>query len=53
MLLTNKALKKILQDWRISIPAELEKKLLYEYSNLVTDDEGQSSNTPNRTSASS
>jgi len=40
MLLTKKALKKILQDWRVSIPAELEKELLYEYGNLVTDDEG-------------
>jgi len=40
MLLTKKALKEILQDWRVSIPAELEKELLDEYGNLVTDDEG-------------
>ena len=40
MLLTKKALKKILQDWRVSIPAELEKELLHEYGNLVADDEG-------------
>jgi len=40
MLLTKKTLKKILQDWRASIPAELEKELLEEYGNLVTDDEG-------------
>ena len=40
MLLTKKMLKKILQDWRVSIPAELEKELLDEYGNLVTDDEG-------------
>jgi len=35
MLLT----KKILHDWRVSIPADLEKELLDEYGNLVTDDE--------------
>jgi len=40
MLLTKKTLKKILQHWRVSIQAELEKKLLSEYGNLVTDDEG-------------
>jgi len=40
MLLTKKRLKKILQDWRASIPAELEKELLHEYGNFATDDEG-------------
>ena len=40
MLLTKKGLRKILQDWRVSIPAHLEKELLDEYGNLVTDDEG-------------
>ena len=40
MLLTKKTLKKILQDWRASIPAELEKELLHEYGNFATDDEG-------------
>jgi len=40
MLLTKKMLKKILHDWRVSIPADLEKELLDEYGNLVTDDEG-------------
>jgi hypothetical protein len=40
MLLTKKALKKILQDQRVSIPAELEKELLDEYGNLVIDDKG-------------
>ena len=39
MLLTKKTLKKILQDWRASIPAELEKELLHEYGNFATDDE--------------
>ena len=39
MLLTKKGLDKILQDWRIAIPAKLEKELLEEYGNLVTDDE--------------
>jgi hypothetical protein len=41
MLLTKKELKKILQDWRVSVPVvELEKKLLDDYGNPVTDDEG-------------
>ena len=40
MILTKKGLKKTSQDWRVSIPAELEKELLYEYGNLVADDEG-------------
>jgi len=40
MLLTKKALKKILQDWRVSIPTEMENELLQEYGNLVADDEG-------------
>ena len=40
MILTKKGLKKTSQDWRVSIPAELEKELLDEYGSLVTDDEG-------------
>ena len=40
MLLTKKRLKKILQDWRASIPAELEKELLHEYGNFAADDAG-------------
>lgn len=40
MLLTRNPLNKILQDWRVSIPAELKKELLDEYGNLATDDEG-------------
>lgn len=40
MLLTKKELSKILQDWRIAIPAKLEKELLDDYGNLVIDDEG-------------
>ena len=40
MLLTKKGLTKILQDRRVSITAELEKELLNEYGNPVTDDEG-------------
>jgi len=40
MLLTKKGLNKISHDWRVSIPAELEKELLDEYGSLVTDDEG-------------
>jgi len=40
MLLTKKMLKKILQDWRVAIPAELEKEILDDYGNLVTDDQG-------------
>ena len=40
MLLTKKKLNKILQSWRVSIPAELEKELLYEYGNLATDEAG-------------
>ena len=39
MLLTKKELNKILQDWRIAIPAKLEKELLDDYGNLVIDDE--------------
>jgi hypothetical protein len=34
------SVKKILQDWRVSIPVEMEKELLEEYGNLATDDEG-------------
>ncbi len=40
MLLTKKGLRTILENWRVSVPAELEKELLDEYGNLVTDDEG-------------
>jgi hypothetical protein len=40
MLLTKKELTQILQDWRKSIPAEMEMELLYDYGNLVVDDEG-------------
>ncbi|OGN99606.1 MAG: hypothetical protein A2Y90_01955 [Chloroflexi bacterium RBG_13_52_12] len=40
MMLTKKLLKKILQDWRVAIPAEMEKELLDDYGNLVTDDQG-------------
>ena len=40
MLLTKKMLKKILLDWRVAIPAKLEKELLDDYGNLVTDDQG-------------
>ena len=40
MLVTKKTLKKILQDWRAYILAELEKELLHEYGNFATDDEG-------------
>ena len=40
MLLTRKELKRFLWSLRISIPAELEKELLDEYGNFVTDDEG-------------
>ena len=40
MLLTKKELKMILNNLRVSIPADLEKKLLAQYGNLATDDEG-------------
>ena len=40
MLLTRKMLGQILQDEGVSIPAQLEKEILHEYGNLVTDDEG-------------
>lgn len=40
MLLTKKELTRILQDWRMSIPAELERELLDDYGNPVTDDQG-------------
>ena len=40
MLLTKKELRTILENLRVKIPAELEKELLDEYGNLVTDDEG-------------
>ncbi|NSW84599.1 MAG: hypothetical protein HPY90_15500 [Syntrophothermus sp.] len=40
MILTKKQLKIILENMRISIPANLEKELLVQYGNLETDDEG-------------
>ncbi len=40
MLLTKKKLNTILENWRISIPAEVKKELLEQYGNLATDDEG-------------
>ena len=40
MLLTKKELNRILQNLRVSIPAELGKELLDEYGNLATDDAG-------------
>ena len=41
MLLTRKMLNTILQSWRISIPAELEKELLAEYGNEATTEDGR------------
>lgn len=41
MLLTNKILNNILQNWRIQIPAELEKELLEEYGNTVATEDGR------------
>lgn len=40
MLLTKKELNRILQNLRVSIPAELGKELLDQYGNFATDDEG-------------
>ncbi len=40
MRLTNKRLSTILENLRVTVPAELEKELLDEYGNLATDDEG-------------
>ena len=40
MLLTKKDLKQIQENMRVSIPADLEKELLAQYGNLVSDDEG-------------
>ena len=40
MLLTKKGLNTILENLRVRVPAELEKELLDECGNLVTDDEG-------------
>jgi hypothetical protein len=40
MLLTKKELRTILENLRVRVPADLEKELLDEYGNLVTDDEG-------------
>ncbi len=40
MLLTQKGLSTILENLRVRVPAGLEKELLDEYGNLVTDDEG-------------
>lgn len=40
MLLTKKGLRIILENWRIRIPAQLEKELLDKYGHPVTDDKG-------------
>lgn len=40
MLLTRKELRTILENFRVRVPAEVEKELLDEYGHLVTDDEG-------------
>lgn len=40
MILTRKELKSILESMRISIPAELENKLLDQYGSFATDNEG-------------
>ncbi len=40
MLLTKKKLMAILENLRVTVPAELEKELLDQYGNLVTDDAG-------------
>lgn len=41
MLLTEKKLNIILENMRVSIPAELKKEILDQYSIFATDDEGQ------------
>ena len=41
MLLTEKKLTQMLQDWRISVPIRLKKELLDHYGNVVVDDNGQ------------
>ncbi|HLE82632.1 MAG TPA: hypothetical protein VJA25_15385 [Dehalococcoidia bacterium] len=41
MLLTRKELRRILASFRVRVPAEVEKELLAEYGNPVTDDEGR------------
>jgi len=41
MLLTKKGLRTILENLRVTVPAELEQQLLAEYGNPVTDDEGR------------
>ncbi len=40
MLLTKKELRTILANFRVSVPAEVEKELLDQYGHTVTDDEG-------------
>lgn len=40
MLLTRKKLRAILQNFRVRVPAEVEKDLLEVYGNPVIDDEG-------------
>ncbi|MDO8690248.1 MAG: hypothetical protein Q7R39_09620 [Dehalococcoidia bacterium] len=40
MLLTRKELRTILENFRVRVPAEVEKELLDEYGHLVTDEEG-------------
>ena len=41
MLLTKKQLNAILENLRVSIPADLEQRLLDEYGNLAADDTGR------------
>jgi hypothetical protein len=41
MLLTRKGLTTILENLRVSIPADLEKELLEEYGNLVVTGDGR------------
>ena len=40
MLLTKKDLKEIQESMRVSIPGGIEKELLNQYGNLVSDDDG-------------
>ena len=41
MLLTRKMLNTILENLRVSIPADIEKELLEEYGNLVVTEDGR------------
>lgn len=40
MLLTKKALRKILENMRVWIPEDVQKELLEQYGSYATDDEG-------------